>query len=46
MNQYVELARPGRAFANLCATQTLPATDSINVPKVLSGNAVGVQTGR
>ena len=46
MNQYVELARPGRAFANLCATQTLPAgTDSINVPKVLAGNAVGVQTG-
>ncbi|MEZ0357339.1 phage major capsid protein [Mycobacterium sp. SA01] len=46
MNQYVELARPGRAFANLVQRQPLPGgTDSINVPKVLSGTAVGIQNG-
>lgn len=45
MNQYVELARPGRAFANLVQRQPLPGgTDSINIPKILSGTAVGLQT--
>ena len=45
MNQYIELARPGRAIANLVQRQPLPGgTDSINLPKVLSGTAVGVQT--
>jgi HK97 family phage major capsid protein len=45
MNQYIELARPGRAFANLCQRQPLPGgTDSINIPKILSGTVVGVQT--
>ena len=45
MNQYVELARPGRAFANLCQRQPLPGgTDSINIPKLLTGTTVGVQT--
>jgi HK97 family phage major capsid protein len=45
MDQYVELARPGRAFANLCNTQPLPAgTDSINIPKLLTGTSTGVQT--
>jgi HK97 family phage major capsid protein len=45
MNQYVELARPGRAFANVCQRQPLPGgTDSINIPKILTGTAVGVQT--
>ena len=45
MNQYVELARPGRAFANLVQRQPLPGgTDSINIPKILTGTAVGVQT--
>jgi len=45
MDQYVELARPGRAFANLVQRLPLPGgTDSINVPKVLTGTAVGVQT--
>jgi HK97 family phage major capsid protein len=44
MDQYIELARPGRAFANLCQRLPLPAgTDSINVPKVLTGTAVGIQ---
>jgi HK97 family phage major capsid protein len=45
MNQYVDLARPGRAFANLCQRQPLPGgTDSINIPKLLTGTAVGIQT--
>jgi HK97 family phage major capsid protein len=45
MNQYVELARPGRAFANLVQRQPLPGgTDSINIPKVLTGTATAVQT--
>lgn len=45
MNQYIELARPGRAFANLVQRQPLPGgTDSINIPKILTGTAVGVQT--
>ena len=46
MDQYIELARPGRAFANLVQRQPLPGgTDSINIPKLLTGTAVGVQTG-
>jgi HK97 family phage major capsid protein len=45
MNQYIELARPGRAFANLVQRQPLPGgTDSINIPKVLTGTATGIQT--
>ncbi|MCV7089457.1 phage major capsid protein [Mycobacterium interjectum] len=45
LEQYIELARPGRAFANLVQRQPLPGgTDSINIPKVLSGTTVGVQT--
>lgn len=45
MDQYVELARPGRAFANLVQRMPLPGgTDSVNVPKLLTGTAVGVQT--
>jgi HK97 family phage major capsid protein len=41
----VELARPGRALANLVQRQPLPGgTDSINIPKLLTGTAVGVQT--
>lgn len=44
MEQYVELARPGRAFANLCQRLPLPGgTDSINIPKLLTGTEVGVQ---
>lgn len=46
MEQYVELARPGRAFANLVQRQPLPGgTDSINIPKLLTGTAVDVQNG-
>jgi HK97 family phage major capsid protein len=45
MDQYVELARPGRAFANLVQRQPLPGgTDSINIPKLLTGTATGIQT--
>jgi hypothetical protein len=45
VDMYVELARPGRAFANLCQRLPLPGgTDSINIPKVLSGTSVGIQT--
>jgi HK97 family phage major capsid protein len=45
MDQYIELARPGRAFANLVQRQPLPGgTDSINIPKLLTGTSVGVQT--
>lgn len=44
LNQYVELARPGRAFANLIQREPLPISDSINIPKLLTGTAVGIQT--
>ena len=45
MNQYIELARPGRAFANLVQRQPLPGgTDSINIPKLLTGTTTAVQT--
>src|SRR4029077_4263918 len=37
MSQYLDLARPGRAFANLVQRQPLPGgTDSINIPRVLT----------
>jgi HK97 family phage major capsid protein len=45
MQDYVELARAGRAYANLCNGQALPpGTDSINIPKVSTGTATAVQT--
>ena len=45
MQQYIELARPGRAFADLITNEPLPSgTDSINIPRLTSGTAVGVQT--
>ncbi|MFB7736172.1 phage major capsid protein [Streptomyces sp. NPDC056112] len=45
MQQWVELARPGRAYANLVTNQPLPGgTDSINIPKVATGASTGVQT--
>jgi HK97 family phage major capsid protein len=45
MDQYIELARPGRAFANLVQRQALPGgTDSINIPKLLTGTTTGIQT--
>lgn len=45
MNQFVALARPGRATANLATSQPLPTgTDSINIPKVVTGTGTGIQT--
>lgn len=45
MNQFIELARAGRAYANLCPTYPLPGgTDSINVPKIATGTATAIQT--
>ncbi|MGQ4513690.1 phage major capsid protein [Streptomyces sp. DW26H14] len=46
MSQFIELARPGRAYANIVNGQTLPGgTDSINIPKIASGTATAVQNG-
>lgn len=44
---FVRYARPGRVTANLIPTAPLPAgTDSINIPKVLTGTGVGVMSGQ
>jgi HK97 family phage major capsid protein len=44
MGQYADLARAGRPTANLFNSQPLPpGTDSINIPRVQTGTAVGVQ---
>lgn len=45
MSQYIELARAGRAYANLCNGEALPAgTDSINIPRVATGTSTAIQT--
>ena len=45
VDQYIALARAGRATANLVSNQQLPAgTDSINIPKLLTGTTVAIQT--
>ena len=45
MAQFIELARAGRAVANLAPSQALPGgTDSINIPKIATGTSTGVQT--
>lgn len=45
MNRFIELARPGRAYANLVPTEPLPpGTDSINIPKIATGTSVAIQT--
>lgn len=45
VDQYIDLPRYGRAFANTVQNLPLPAgTDSVNVPKVATGTATGVQT--
>ncbi|MFI0484883.1 phage major capsid protein [Actinomadura sp. 9N215] len=45
VDEYIDLPRYGRTTANLCRTMTLPSgTDSINLPKVATGTATGVQT--
>jgi HK97 family phage major capsid protein len=44
MDQAIELARAGRPTANLFNTQPLPAgTDSISIPRILTGTATAIQ---
>ena len=44
LDQYVELARPSRAAANLFTRQDLPTgTNSINLPKINTGTTVAPQ---
>jgi HK97 family phage major capsid protein len=46
MQQWVELARAGRATANVVRNLDLPSgTDSINIPRVATGTATAVQDG-
>lgn len=45
MQGYIDLARAGRATANVVANFDLPGgTDSINIPKMATGTATAVQT--
>lgn len=45
MQRFIELARAGRAYANLVPSEALPpGTDSINIPKVSTGTATAIQT--
>lgn len=45
MQRFIELARSGRAYANLVPTEALPAgTDSINIPKIATGTSTSIQT--
>ncbi|MGH3381860.1 MAG: phage major capsid protein [Actinoallomurus sp.] len=42
--QFVALARPGRVTADLCVQGDVPpGTNSINIPKILTGTAVAIQ---
>ena len=44
LDQFVTYARPGRPFANLIQRRPLPGgTDSLNVPKILTGTATAIQ---
>lgn len=45
VDQFIKVARPGRPFADAVQKQQLPpGTDSINIPKVMTGTATGIQT--
>jgi HK97 family phage major capsid protein len=45
MQEYVTLARPGRPLANAVTNVPLPGgTDSLNIPKMLTGTKTGAQT--
>ncbi|MGW1892140.1 phage major capsid protein [Streptomyces sp. NPDC002004] len=45
VDEYIDLPRFGRTFANSVRNMDLPqGTDSVNVPKVATGTATGVQT--
>lgn len=42
---WIKFARPGRPFADIVANEALPhGTMQVNVPKILTGTAVGYQT--
>lgn len=44
MSQFIDVARAGRAYANLAMGQPLPGgTDSINIPKVATGTTTAIQ---
>jgi HK97 family phage major capsid protein len=44
VDQWIDYARPGRPFADLITRQPLPAgTNSINVPKILTGTKTDIQ---
>lgn len=46
VDQFAELPRAGRAYANLIPSEQLPPkTNSINIPKVTAGTAVAFQNG-
>lgn len=46
IDDYVLVARPGRVFADLCRNEVLPfGTDSLFIPRELSGVTAGMQTG-
>lgn len=45
MDRFIELARPGRVYANLVPTEALPGnTDSFNLPKISTGTSTAIQT--
>src|SRR5690606_16696379 len=45
MNRFIELARPGRTYANLCPSEPLPpGTASLNIPKIATGTSTAIQT--
>jgi len=45
MSQWIDLARAGRATANLANSQPLPpGTDSISIPKMATGTSTAIQT--
>jgi HK97 family phage major capsid protein len=45
IDEYVPYLRAGRVLANLCRSVPLPSgTDSINLPRITTGTATGVQT--
>lgn len=47
LSQWAELARAGRATANLVQQQELPGgTDSINIPRVTTGTETAIQDGQ
>ena len=44
ISDFIMLARPGRAFADLCHKETLPpGCDSVNLPRFLTGTEAAIQ---